>query len=500
VSPVSRGRKKKNKSTSKTTPRDVFGDVLRRFRPLLEEEDPLNAEMATSQLLSRAEPGFVADVTAYAARKATPVALAMLRVLQMLARAEDERSSARSAAELVAARGTSEPPWWGALESVTLVQSVQIADIYGDEVTVVLLFARSGKQHALAFVIDFNLVGQPVVEILLPPDAAGHLDDLREECASSDVLELAEISPQRARRLIENGLRAPDLEVDTSGIAFALARLRLMPPPEPAPVPREYSAAEREAIVSEFFAEADGVVDTEFNRAYIRAIVDFGCDDDSGRPLRIGPGKLETLFAEVVPPADDDVAPDVLRAWVRWAGTKSELPEPAIVGLLAALDESFEVDADLPLDAYLDGVEPDADSLEVEAVLERRLFAMPDYTAEILGEELGALDPASPEDRHLLLVGEYPEYQEALDDPSSEVIIDGVNPRLFISIREIVVNQLWDNTPPETWEAARRLIEAGHDRKTILSGIAHVLSPHIYRTLKGENFDENAYRAQLRKL
>jgi hypothetical protein len=310
---------------------------------------------------------------------------------------------------LVAARGTSEPPWWGALESVTLVQSVQIADIYGDEVTVVLLFARSGRQHGLALVIDFNLVGQPVVEILLPPDAAGHLDDLREECASSDVLELAEISPARARRLIENGLRAPDLEVDRSGIAFAVARLRLMPPPEPAPLPREYSAAEREAMVSEFFfAEADGVVDTEFNRAYIRAIVDFGCDDDSGRPLRVGPGKLETLFAEVVPPADDDVVPDVLRAWVRWAGTKSEPPEPAIVGQLTPLDESFEVDADLPLDSYLDGVAPDADPLEVKAVLERRLFAMPDCTAEILGEQRGALDPASPEDRHLLLWASIP--------------------------------------------------------------------------------------------
>ena len=80
------------------------------------------------------------------------------------------------------------------------------------------------------------------------------------------------------------------------------------------------------------------------------------------------------------------------------------------------------------------------------------------------------------------------------------MIIDGVDPRLFISIREVVVNQFWDDTPPETWEAARRLIEAGHDRQTILSGIAHVLSPHIFGTLKGESFDEKAYRAQLRKL
>jgi len=66
-----------------------------------------------------------------------------------------------------------------------------------------------------------------------------------------------------------------------------------------------------------------------------------------------------------------------------------------------------------------------------------------------------------------------------------EVDISGtkVNPRLHLSMHEIVVNQLWDGIPPETWEAAQRLLAQGHDRHEVLHMLAEVASAVAFRAL-----------------
>ena len=55
-------------------------------------------------------------------------------------------------------------------------------------------------------------------------------------------------------------------------------------------------------------------------------IVDYGCDQDFGRPLRMSPAKAETFLLDWLPrkvllsPAEQHAMPHVLAAWVRWTG------------------------------------------------------------------------------------------------------------------------------------------------------------------------------------
>lgn len=86
---------------------------------------------------------------------------------------------------------------------------------------------------------------------------------------------------------------------------------------------------------------------------------------------------------------------------------------------------------------YLAGVRqthPDA----VQEIIDRRSFAVP------LDGSL--LDPADPEDRRLLTLG---------DD-------------------ELIIDQLWDDDPPELWQAAKRCLAQGMSRTEVLAALAAV--------------------------
>src|SRR5699024_6456678 len=77
-------------------------------------------------------------------------------------------------------------------------------------------------------------------------------------------------------------------------------------------------------------------------------IIAHGCDVDSGRPLRVSPRQVESfllhwLTGRVVLLLEEQRAmPHVLAAWVRWAGTRSGLPEVAVG---ATLDSVWEATA-----------------------------------------------------------------------------------------------------------------------------------------------------------
>ena len=58
-----------------------------------------------------------------------------------------------------------------------------------------------------------------------------------------------------------------------------------------------------------------------------------------------------------------------------------------------------------------------------------------------------------------------------------------MNPRLHITVHEIVANQLWDDEPPEVWQAARRLSATGMDRHDVLHAISEVVAEHLFGVL-----------------
>lgn len=151
--------------------------------------------------------------------------------------------------------------------------------------------------------------------------------------------------------------------------------------------------------------------------------------------------------------------------------------------------------------AYLDDLSPVASKAYVEETIDRRVFAMPYYGTSIRGQDFPRLDPADADERRLLIEGEHPEYHEVLADPAWEGEIDGVNPRLHLTMHEVVANQLWADDPPEVWHAARRLRDRGMDRHDVLHELMGVLVEHMHPTLAGkEPFDLDAYRRALNGL
>ncbi|WP_029536239.1 DUF1841 family protein [Saccharopolyspora spinosa] len=151
--------------------------------------------------------------------------------------------------------------------------------------------------------------------------------------------------------------------------------------------------------------------------------------------------------------------------------------------------------------AYLDDVPPSADKAEVESILDRRMFTVAYQSTVIDGERFDWLNPADPDERALLIKGEHPEYHESLADPLFEGELDGHSPRLHLTMHEVIANQLWDDDPPEVWQAARRLRDQGMNRHDILHRLAAVLTKHMYPVLaKHEQFDTEAYRRALNEL
>ena len=116
---------------------------------------------------------------------------------------------------------------------------------------------------------------------------------------------------------------------------------------------------------------------------------------------------------------------------------------------------------------------------------ERRLFAMPCLSGQLDGVEFGPLDPDEEDDRSVLIRADHPEWHSALASGRETVHHRGqlVNPALHIAMHEIVANQLLADEPPEMWQTAARLMDAGYERHEVLHMLASVVSADVYAAL-----------------
>jgi hypothetical protein len=133
--------------------------------------------------------------------------------------------------------------------------------------------------------------------------------------------------------------------------------------------------------------------------------------------------------------------------------------------------------------------------------LERRRFvADPDVLAAL---DMTLADLADADARSLAISHEHPEFEAALEDGLSEVDLGHgpINPRLHLAMHEIVGNQLWDGDPPEVWETAVRLRDAGYERHEILHMLGRPVSEQIWAALhKDQAYDRPRHLAALRAL
>jgi Domain of unknown function (DUF1841) len=129
---------------------------------------------------------------------------------------------------------------------------------------------------------------------------------------------------------------------------------------------------------------------------------------------------------------------------------------------------------------------------------ERRLaFAIPPIADP--DEDTQHLDPADADERALLIRAAHPE----LDTEAETVVVDGreMNPRLHLTIHEIVATQLADDEPPEVWATAQRLRKLGYGRHEILHMLGAAMTPQLWAGLHDRRgYDPDEHRAALNAL
>jgi len=541
VSPVSRGRKKASSRVARrrrpATEEDrLAAELVLAFRGAASEPDPLVVEQMASDVLgmvwqqtpTEGDPdGPVIALAAAVGRRRDPASLALLRALAALGASGPVRARAAAAAEALAGQGVAEPPWSEKIGRPAVRECWRMADVFGDMVSLLCVFAYGRRRHAVTVLVDVTDGNPWAKDVLVLDQAAVALRHMRAAAAEDAPLTILErVDPAEARQLLQTALAATDQtrlpeipETYIQNRALALARCRALPQPQAGPASAERVAvldAERDAVVADFLAspEAATLPAGAATRRCARLVVDFGADADSGRPLRVSPGKLERFLhdwlpAEVALEEDDDLAamPAVVFAWARWAGGRSGLPPEAVAEVAAVADECgshFRRDYEEPVSvgqSYLAGLELTGDLKQAQDALDRRIFAMPYVGTRVGGEDYPQLDPADLDDRRLLIEGEHPEYHQVLTDPAADDEVEGVNPRLHLSIHEIVTNQLWEDDPPEAWQAARRLRDRGVDRHEILHRLMAVAVDQLHGALtSGTAADTAAYARSLDRI
>jgi hypothetical protein len=240
-------------------------------------------------------------------------------------------------------------------------------------------------------------------------------------------------------------------------------------------------------LIAEFLAsdEAEDLSDRQAASRCADHIVEYGCDRDFGRPLRVSPAKAETFLLDWLPRkvvlsrADQEAMPHVLLAWVRWAGARAGLSEAAIGATLEAVFESMRSFPTVYRDPASFGLEPEMVARllpdgDLEA-LARRVFAFPLLRGNYRGIDLSTLDPGLPADRKTLLAADH-------DDAGSQHTGRGlhVSTAPEVSTEHVdehvtLADRLWRGEPPELWEAAQRLLDLGEDRHEVLHELMNAI-------------------------
>ncbi|GHC90738.1 hypothetical protein GCM10007079_37250 [Nocardiopsis terrae] len=466
-----------------------------------------------------------------------PAGLGVLAAITALGTSASQRELAEQGMIALRERGLQAPAWASQLGAVTPVSVYVNGDRFGDTDDVVCVFSRDAPdstgalppEHALILVVDHNSGG-----LLRDAWVTTKVDLLLEQCreqaradgfARFEQLELSEARSlltralERTERVVTGaaadpsagptvepvGIASADLTGGSLAAHFALAASRVQRLPRPprgvpdSPVP--VWRRDRRAVLAARFLASDQAAELSDSYAASRCadhIITHGCDVDSGRPMRVSPRKVESFLLHWLPgrvvllPEEQEAMPHVLAAWVRWAGARTRLPEVAVGATLDALWEATSAfaktyrDPARPLGLRQDAVRrllPDGDF----ASLARRMFAFPLLASELVTGAPEEFDPATSRGRRALLrLDHYGEYEAATPhsgrhhstgqdrwyrpvtgrDPGREEELDR---------HERLAKRLWDGRPANLWAAARRMLDRGADRPTVLAALVETL-------------------------
>jgi hypothetical protein len=461
-------------------------------------------------------------LVAYAAEQGSPAALALLSGIACLGTPRQCVQAEKAALDLME-RGVARPAWADHVGAVEAAECYVNSDAYGDRDEVVCVFTYAGQeQHALVVVVDYNAGGlardgwvtSQVGKLLEycrdasgpavpesrapsgPPAPAGS----RPAATSLARSTFVQVEPPQARRLLAAALAATENAAEPtvsasfpSYHAFIRARVRTLPPALPkgsasllpaqaatssmaAATRRPVWRKDRRAmLIAEFLSsdEAEDLSDREAASRCADHIVEYGCERDFGRPLRMSPAKAEAFLLDWLPrkvmlsPGEQDAMPHVLLAWVRWATARAGLSRDGVTATLDAVFDAMRAFPNVYRDPASFGLEPalvarllpDGD---LEA-LARRAFAFPLLRGTYHGIDLGGLDPARAADRRSLLAADH---EDQFGPPVTDQHLD----------RHIALaDRLWRDDPPELWDAAQRLLDLGEDRHSVLHALMNAI-------------------------
>ncbi|MFE1100047.1 hypothetical protein ACFW4K_05985 [Nocardiopsis alba] len=520
--------------------------MLRAARALLAMRHPLDAELSFSELLGSwwgaRLPGVDVErllgegLITHATASGRPAGLGILAAITALGTSSSQRDLAEQGMIALRERGLQAPAWADQLGAVTPVAAYVHGDLFGDTDDVVCVFSRDAPdhsgalppEHALILVLDHNSGGL-LRDAWVTTKVDLLLEQCRERARADDFVRFEQWELSEARSVLVRaldrtervatgvesdpstgptvepvGISSADLTGGSLAAHFALAsaRVKRLPsPPEGVPDTVPVWRRDRRAVLAARFLASEQAAELSDSYAASRCadhIIAHGCDVDSGRPLRVSPRKVESFLLHWLPgrvvllPEEQEAMPHVLAAWVRWAGERSRLPEPAVGATLDAVWEATSAfsrvyrDPARPLGLRHEAVRrllPDGDF----ASLARRMFAFPLLASELMTGDPEEFDPATSRGRRALLrLDHYGEYEAATPHSGRHHStgqdhwyrpVNGTDPERERELdrHERLAERLWDGRPANLWAAARRLLDRGVDRPTVLSSLSEVL-------------------------
>ena len=325
----------------------VFAALMRSAADLTKVKDPLDAEMFVSQTVAMWENAGLFDADAeqilglgavrWAADEGSERALALLVGLVALGGPRVARRAATEVSKLTAA-GRERPQWADAVGNASFIEAWVAEHEFGDADMIGMVFSHEGwEPHALGVLIDHNL-NSMAKDVLVATDAGG-LRSAWEEIPETTIRSVTaqDVATRLAAGLEAEGmyLEAPSTEELKKGRALIRSRLRGLPQPRPLQRPIMDDAS-RDQLEREFTegAEARGL-DRDALEDIVFRIIGFSCDYGCGDPLRWSPTVVELFMTDWLPrkallEGPPESVPDVMRAWVRFAGRKRGVSQGSV--------------------------------------------------------------------------------------------------------------------------------------------------------------------------
>jgi hypothetical protein len=309
----------------------------------------------------------------------------------------------------VALRGDVLPRWLTQLDrAVPAGRPVLMTEVLGDGEDIVLGVELTGGSELVVLVFVDHESGSLVKDAFVTVGPVADVVATMRSRADDDFA-FADLSPADARARIREAIdrwaiTVPVVETDTWPSCRPLLEwvLRALPEGGTGYERREWSDEERQEIADRFFASGFGSgFDDDDHRRLLDTLLWYGTDYGPGDPLRWSPVRVEILLADWIPrKIRADVpylakAPDLLRAFIRFAHDEAEIRPGLTDETLAMVDELEPEYQEIIRTPRLQGPEALLARMGAldEDLLEHRALA--ELALEVGGEDvLAALDDA----------------------------------------------------------------------------------------------------------